>query len=408
MFFYSLLIGEKMESISDYFSQVISRAQTEITSKDDAYLIGIDTSKLVNYYFEKDSLPLIEKDEMRGISYDQKKPVERTLGDSGIIVSRQIHLKILYPIKVKNRIEEVIKRTASTFYAGYIIYYDNGNILSDVLISIEGQGQEKIIEEEIKRIETTIERKNVNVRSGNEQIRSQLTEFIENRKKRIEADNAFVDQFIQKVPVKLSRKQEGKVKPIDLNVKREILPIYPSAEKPTEPYLEAEKVEAILSLIENQGYAFEVTPSAYSKFDEENLRDVILGMLNSVFEGGATGETFVKRGKTDIHLNLEKGSILSAECKIWDGEQLYSDTISQLFKYLVWRQNYGIIITFSKRKEFTDVLQNAKKAIISHPTIIKKEIQEKNTSHFTSIHHFPEDPKKTVNIHHLLFNLYES
>lgn len=39
---------------------------------------------------------------------------------------------------------------------------------------------------------------------------------------------------------------------------------------------------------------------------EEALRDVLLVSLNSIFEGKATGETFSKRGKTDIYLNINK------------------------------------------------------------------------------------------------------
>ena len=79
--------------------------------------------------------------------------------------------------------------------------------------------------------------------------------------------------------------------------------------------MDREKVIDIIKLIDNQCLQFEKTPKTYNKFDEPNLRDLILANLNSVFEGKATGETFNSNGKTDIYLNIDKGNILVAECK---------------------------------------------------------------------------------------------
>jgi len=395
-----------MASINDYFDLVIAKAKEEISSKNEEYMLGVDANELVEYYVSRDELPIVEKDEHRDLTIEQMKPVVRMLGLSDIPISRDIHLRIHYPIKPYDKIEEVIERRASTYFVDYELSYHNGEILSDVTFPSEGQGQEKIIEKEIKNIETTIERKNNDVRRGNSRNRSELTEFVERVKKRVESDSALVDSLIAKVPIKLVKKEESRYQPVGLRVKKKILPLYPMAEKPKEPFLENEKVEAIVDLILNQGYAFETTPKVYSKLSEENLRDIILSMLNSIYEGGATGETFVKKGKTDIHLVLGKGSILSAECKIWDGEQLYLKTIEQLFNYLVWRQNYGIVITFSRQKNFTEIIKKAKETSCSHNTILKSEAQERATSHFLTIHRFPDDASKTVTIHHLLFNLY--
>ena len=77
---------------------------------------------------------------------------------------------------------------------------------------------------------------------------------------------------------------------------------------------------------------------------------------------------------------------MRAQCEFWDGEQWYLKTIDQLFNYLVWRQNYGIIITFSKRKDFTEIVERAKVASCLHKTIIKPEVEEKDISHFFTGH----------------------
>jgi len=52
------------------------------------------------------------------------------------------------------------------------------------------------------------------------------------------------------------------------------------------------------------------------------------------------------------------------------------------------------------------VIKNAKQAVLAHTTILKKDLEERDVSHFVTEHRFPEDPSKTVTIHHLLFNLF--
>jgi hypothetical protein len=46
--------------------------------------------------------------------------------------------------------------------------------------------------------------------------------------------------------------------------------------------------------------------------------------LNGTFEGAATGETFVRSGKTDILLRQEDRHVFVGECKGYDGPQSVS------------------------------------------------------------------------------------
>lgn len=55
------------------------------------------------------------------------------------------------------------------------------------------------------------------------------------------------------------------------------------------------------------------------KIEEEQLRNLILANLNSLFKGTANGECFRKHGKTDICIEYENRSAFVAECKIWSG-----------------------------------------------------------------------------------------
>ena len=79
---------------------------------------------------------------------------------------------------------------------------------------------------------------------------------------------------------------------------------------------------------------------------------------------------------------------------------------SRIFKYLTWRENYAVLITFSKIQGFTDVVAKARAVIQSHDSYISSTLKEVNETHFITDHRFPEDPKRKVEIHHLLFNLF--
>lgn len=169
--------------------------------------------------------------------------------------------------------------------------------------------------------------------------------------------------------------------------------------------IERARVLEVIEVIRKAGQMFEVAPAVFSKLKEEDLRFIILSVLNAIFESGATGETFSKGSNTDIHLVIPQGGILIAECKFWPGQKKYRDAIDQLFGYLTWRHNYGIMITFSKNKDFSNVLQRASGAIRSHSTYLSG-FQQLSRTHFQSLHTFPEDRGKIVEIHHLFFSLY--
>ena len=228
-------------------------------------------------------------------------------------------------------------------------------------------------------------------------------------KKAIDQLKKYLDKIndLSNIPSEDVRKGDA-VKTIDLHKKQkiELIKLKPGSE--LDPELEQKSVQTVIELIKSQGKQFEISPKDFSKHDEEGLRNIILSMLNAIYEDEATGETFVKTGKTDIHLEKMNisGGTLSAECRFWGGEQQYHETIDQHFGYLTWRQNYAIQITFSKNKGFSEVIEKAKEAATTHPTFVGGSHREIDESHFVTTNTFPEDPVKQVKIHHLLFNLY--
>ncbi|UUZ58709.1 hypothetical protein [Nocardioides sp. B-3] len=100
---------------------------------------------------------------------------------------------------------------------------------------------------------------------------------------------------------------------------------------------------------------------------EEELRDQILVQLNGTFEGGATGETFVQKGKTDILVKDGERHVFVGECKWWSGAKACSEAIDQLLGYLPWRDEKAALILFIDRKDATAVIEKADRAVRDHP-----------------------------------------
>ena len=136
---------------------------------------------------------------------------------------------------------------------------------------------------------------------------------------------------------------------IDLREARTIAasPAAPEAVLATQRAITDVDHENILSLIRHQCRTFEGTPEAFSKLDEEHLRDVIRSSLNAVYRV-ATAEAFRSHGKTDICIEAESRAAFVAECKVWAGGKGLSDAISQLLSYLTWRDCKTAIIVFNK------------------------------------------------------------
>jgi hypothetical protein len=67
-----------------------------------------------------------------------------------------------------------------------------------------------------------------------------------------------------------------------------------------EPVLEDAIYQDVLQAVRAWATSLERTPGTAAKLDEEELRDLLLGNLNTYWQGGAGGELFNGSGKTDI------------------------------------------------------------------------------------------------------------
>lgn len=181
------------------------------------------------------------------------------------------------------------------------------------------------------------------------------------------------DQDLAKAVGFSLKRREGEtyavpVKRKKIAVRMKSAPVPRKAAKPYEPQpeLELEQYEDVLAVLSNMAIAIERNPSAFVDMEEEQLRDILLVMLNSVYEGQASGETFNRGGKTDILIRADGRNVFIGECKIWSGSKALGDAVDQLLGYLCWRDTKGAIVLFSRRKNFTKVLEAIPEAINAH------------------------------------------
>ena len=179
----------------------------------------------------------------------------------------------------------------------------------------------------------------------------------------------------------------------------------PMATSKAEPVLKREDVASLVDFIAQYTQQFEVAPKTYQKMSEEELRDLLVGMMNANYPGSTTGETFNKLGKTDISLRVDSGHVLICECKFWSGAKAYGDAIDQLFNYLTWRQNYGVLLHFCKLKDMTTAISEAQRAITEHSSFVPDSLYSSSETRFTSRHSHPQDAGKLVEVFHILIDL---
>lgn len=405
-------------TFEDYYNTLFNDTKFKIATESDDYIIVQPTEDLVKYYMDIVLHPIeldLDKEEsiehkkfIKTINARQREWVYQQDGDLKI-ECENILVKI--PIQPNRKIDQILSlRTNSISYLGRPQFEIKGNYFV-IEVEMKGYGF-NLTNEQIRDVITSnklgiqnmLLSKNAEITVENSKLEQRLTQFINERKSKLDADKNRLNDLVNLVKIPLARKGGEIIKQIQINKKPFISKIKPKT--PDEDYqLDREKVVDIIKLLNNQCLQFEKTPKTYEKFDEPNLRDLLLSNLNSIFEGQATGETFNNQGKTDIYLNIDKGNILVTECKFYGGEKLYHKTIEQLLGYLTWRQNYGIMLSFCNQKNFSKIIDEAEAIIKSHNSY-ESGFQKLDKSHLISKHNLPGDNYKYVEIHHLYYNLY--
>ena len=170
-----------------------------------------------------------------------------------------------------------------------------------------------------------------------------------------------------------------------------------------EPFLEKGTYLQILKACSDLGIAMERHPSTYEGKNEEAIRDLLLLTLNVNFES-VTGETFNKKGKTDILIRHENRNIFVGECKFWRGPKNHQETIDQILSYLTWRDSKAAILYFVNNKELQPILNNILSLTESHSCHLKT-LDQKEEGGFNFKFYLKEDKTRSVEINIQFFHL---
>jgi hypothetical protein len=226
------------------------------------------------------------------------------------------------------------------------------------------------LDQTVGRIANMVVTANGDAVQYNDSLELALRPVIEDRRGRILARRNLVGQL--GFPVE--RRADP---PVPVPVERRVLGVerYQPNDGGTTPTYQDEYAidlaayEDVLGVIVGMLRAFERTPSvATVSTDEEFLRDVLLVSLNGTFKGTATGETFVKKGKTDILVRVGDRHVFVGECKWWRGAASLTDALNQLLGYLPWRDEKAALVVFIDQVDTTAILDKAETAVREHST----------------------------------------
>jgi hypothetical protein len=160
----------------------------------------------------------------------------------------------------------------------------------------------------------------------------------------------------------------------------------------------------ILACVHSVGKMFERHPNTYANKDEESLRDHILVSLGGSVSGSATGETFNKRGKTDILVRGNGSNEFVGECKFWKGKEVFLNTISQLLGYLSWRDTKAAVILFVPNKDFTAVIGKIRDDVVEHHNYLRSISEIDETWHNYEFR-MNEDISRVVQVAIMLYHV---
>jgi hypothetical protein len=141
-------------------------------------------------------------------------------------------------------------------------------------------------------------------------------------------------------------------------------------------HLEETIAEDVIATIMSFTSALErltVTADKLAGENEETIRDLLLFILNSNYQGAATGETFLGYGKTDVLLRWRDRDAFIGECKYWHGGAKFTLAIEQLLgRYTIWRDTRVALILFIRNaSNISEIINKAKDCIINSDRLIQ-------------------------------------
>ena len=390
-------------TFQSYYQQLHRIVSERLEKEDSKYLIQVEFEEYLNFLVNEFKWePLLwDESQMTIEPFSIKRERKDEFHRDEIYQVEVQRFRLHIPISPHPQRDDYFKFTPSTMWGSEPKWKFEGNILIH-----EVEATEQAVKHGIEEVRFWLGNRNKEIDTGNKRLVDQIRPVWQAKRKRLEQEQASTQALIQKLNIPLHQDPTAKFKPIEIKPRLIRTAIEkPAATNKTEPVLNRSDVVALVDFIEQYTRQFEVAPRSYQKLAEEELRDLLVGMMNANYPGSTTGETFNKLGKTDISLRVNSGHVLICECKFWSGAKAYRDSIEQLFNYLTWRQNYGLLLHFCKLKNMTDAVSEGTRAITEHPSFVAGTLYKQSETRVRSRHLHPQDANNLLEIFHLFVDL---
>lgn len=395
--------------LRDFLQQRESKLYSEIESQDEKYILNIDPQEFKKYLTEKFLLtaPTLKEDKI----YVDKTEEDVDISQDGrrFITDRSRPfyvqgLKVSYHIPFDGNPELFKYQTSSFTYSPPYGDIKNSELIIEIIeLDHKTDSVKREFDQNFNEIKKWLIYVNQDISQFNSSLDSKIEQKIKTRREKLIKDQNLISDL--GFPLK---KREDSVNTYTIpEIRRKISLAKPtatiSATKP-EAVLSIEEYDNILKIISNMALVMERSPKAFSKMDEESLRQHFLVQLNGQYEGQATGETFNFEGKTDILIRYNGKNIFIAECKFWKGAKELQDTLDQVLGYLSWRDTKTAILLFNRNKNLSTILSQIPSIVKSYPNFIK-EIEYKSETGFRFILHHKDDKDRNLYLTILIFEV---
>lgn len=399
--------------VKDFVSQKLSKIETEIENLADEYILNVNQEEYINMLVAKHTVSFEIYYQTQRIYFDgeQKKQVkcEEFPGSFDRMITRT-YTEYKFRLKYKFSGDIDVLRIYPNCYSWSTAFVPLPIEIfgDDLIIHFVSQEMDKQkIQKQIDEIKE-YEFRNLEKQDGakwhvsrfNEQLPQEIKRIFEKIKAkkenehRVLAELGVVNHSSPTIEVPIVKR----IVPTPQLIKGESISYY----------IKEDLYRAILKHIYTLCKDYERHESAYKGKHEEDLRDLIVPSLNSVFIGtNSSAETFNRAGKTDIITKAKDNSnVFIAECKVWRGEKMFLEAIDQLLRYVTWRDTRTALILFVKNSGISEIIEKAKSAITHHLCYVGYKSQTEESS-FSYIFHTKDDAQSQIALELMIFHYPE-
>lgn len=393
-----------------YFQTLSDSLRNLIKEESKEYILSIDEEKYKTHLIDEFSLEQIK-------ILDSKKIIDEPITKEEMVTDRGYgnkykkkfyHFSIKYPFRGTPSLFKVAP-APRTMTSEKITVYPEESIV-EINFKISDKDPD-VFNKEKNRIYrnafANVDNINHQVADWNKRLPQLVDTFFDSTKEEYLKENEFYEAI--NVSVDKDTKSVFSVP----TIKKKTIP-KPSPDEgnsvSSEPIMSEEMYEDAIKIIYDVGKKMERKPSLYKDKDEEGIRDQFLLFLETRYDGTtATGETFNKKGKTDILLKYSDDgtNLFVAECKFWKGIKAFFEAINQLFdRYLTWRDSKVAILLFVQNKKFSNVLDEIGNKIENHQYYLRENGRNGESS-YSYIFSLPDDIDKEVYLEVMAFHFPE-